>query len=574
MPNKSRTIKLLLLLLVAVSLACSSIMGGNDQEPEPTEAVDVAEAEPVETEEPVAPDESGTDTDGDTNSNEASEPTSEGGNTGSASGLREAMQRVKDATIQIETDASMTDIDGAVYAQSGAGSGFIIDESGIAVTNNHVVTGGRSWKVYVGGEGRALNARVLGVSECSDLAVIDIEGDGYPTLEWYEGEIFTGLPVYAAGFPLGDPEFTLTRGIVSKEEADGQTSWASVEGVIEHDAVINPGNSGGPLVTEDGQVVAVNYANLDSQQQVYSILYFAIARDEARNIIDRLREGEDFMAIGVNGQALLSDDGEFSGIWVQSVQSGSVADKARIEGGDIITSLEERELATEGTMREYCDTLRSHDPDDTLNVEILRIATGQVLEGQLNGRELEVIEEFDNSELLNDSTSDNILGPGDDSDYVIVTDNSGAFEMEIPAGWTDIDGSPWLDDDGTQVAVAIDAASDLSIFRNLTSDSGIQFVVFSTVPDFSPAAFLDGFDHADLTGDCGPSQRFDYNEHPGYNGVMDFYENCGPENNRLVFLSIKPADSNEFAIYLTGLNLSRKDMQHLFDTFNLVGALP
>lgn len=565
-------IKILLLLLVAVNLACGLPSLGGSSEPTPTAEIEAATIEPteavVEESEPVE----------EADAAAVEEPTPEEEAkvvpAPPTSSLRDTMQMVKSATIQIETDASLTDIDGAVYAQSGTGSGFIIDESGIAVTNNHVVTGGRSWKVYVGGSTKALNAKVLGVSECSDLAVIDIEGDGYPTLEWYDGEIFTGLPVYAAGFPLGDPEFTLTRGIVAKEEANGQTSWASVEGVIEHDAVINPGNSGGPLVTEDGQVVAVNYANLDSQQQGYSILYFAIARDEARDIIDRLREGEDFLAIGVNGQALLSDDGEFSGIWVQSVQSGSVADKARIEGGDIITSLEERELATEGTMREYCDTLRSHDPEDTLNLEILRIAAGQVLEGQINGRELEVTEEFDNSEFLNDSSSDNILGPGSDSGYVIVTDNSGAFEMEIPAGWTDIDGSPWLDDDGTQVAAAIDAANDLSIFRSLTTDSGIQFVVFNTVPDFSPAAFLDGFDHADLTGDCGPAQRFDYNEHPGYTGVMDFYENCGAENNRLVFLSIKPTDASEFAIYLTGLNLSRKDMQHLFDTFDLVGALP
>lgn len=571
MVNNHWKIKILLLLLVAINLACGLPSLGRDPEPAPAEETDEATAEPteavVEKSEPVEEEVI-----------EVAEPTPEEVievvPTPAAPSLRDTMEMVKSATIQIETDASLTDIFGTVYAQSGSGTGFIIDESGIAVTNNHVVTGGRSWKVHVGGSTKALNAKVLGVSECSDLAVIDIEGSGFPTLEWYEGEIFTGLPIYAAGFPLGDPEFTLTRGIVSKEEANGQTSWASVEGVIEHDAVINPGNSGGPLVTEDGKVVAVNYANLDSQQQGYSILYFAIARDEARDIIARLREGEDFMAIGVNGQALLSDDGEFSGIWVQSVQSGSVADKARIEGGDIITSLEDRELATEGTMREYCDTLRSHDPEDTLNVEILRIAAGQFLEGQLNGRELEVIEEFDNSEFLNDSTSDNILGPGSDSEYVIVTDNSGAFEMEIPASWTDIDGSPWIDDDGTQVAAAIDAASDLSIFRNLTSDSGIQFVVFGTIPEFNPAAFLDGFDHADLTGDCSPAQRFDYNEHPGYTGVMDFYENCGSANNRLIFLSIKPTASSEYAIYLTGLNLSRKDMQHLFDTFKLVGALP
>ncbi|MCB0196575.1 MAG: serine protease [Anaerolineae bacterium] len=557
MHHKFRTMKLLLFLFVAVSLACNGFMGGEEPVPETTETSGVAT--PVETEEVVT----------------TVAPTSEAGNgdsgsaASSASNLRDAMQRVKEATIQIETGASMTDFDGTVYSQSGTGTGFIIDKSGIAVTNNHVVTGGRSWKVYVGGDTKALNAKVLGVSECSDLAVIQIEGsDDFPTLEWYEGEIFTGLPIYAAGFPLGDPEFTLTRGIVSKEEANGQTSWASVAGVIEHDATINPGNSGGPLVTEDGQVVAVNYANFDSQQQGHSILYYAIARDEARDIINRLREEEDYLAIGVNGRALLSDDGEFSGIWVQSVQSGSIADEARIEGGDIITSLEDRALATEGTMLEYCDTLRSHDADDTLNVEILRIADGQILKGQLNGRELEVTEEFDNSAFLGNSTSENILGPGSDDEYMVVTDNSKAFEVEIPASWTNINGTPVADSEGVEFAAALAAADTQS------DDTGMQMMVFPLFPNFDPGSFLDSLYPSDLITECSPVQRSEYNEHNRFNGVLDFYEGCGPTNGTVLFLAVRSDNSQDVAIHLTGLNLSRSDMQHLFDTFELVGALP
>ena len=115
------------------------------------------------------------------------------------------------------------------------------------MTNNHVVTGAALLQVYVGGEtDRVYSARVLGVSECSDLAVIYIEGDGFPFLQWYEDEIDVGLDVYAAGFPLGDPEYTLTKGIISKARTSGETDWASVDAVVEHDATINPGNSGGP----------------------------------------------------------------------------------------------------------------------------------------------------------------------------------------------------------------------------------------------------------------------------------------------------------------------------------------
>jgi serine protease Do len=264
---------------------------------------------------------------------------------------------LKQAVVQIVAEGSFVDPEvGLQLNIAGAGSGFIIDEQGIAVTNNHVVTGAALLRVYVAGESRPVNARVLGVSECSDLAVIDLDGDGYRYLEWYPDAISTGLEVYAAGFPLGDPEFTLTRGIISKEDADGESWWASVDRVLMHDAIINPGNSGGPLVTADSQVVGVNYSVRAGNQ------YLAIARDEALKILDRLRDGQDIDSIGVNGMAV-SDGESLSGIWVSSVKSGSPADRAGVRGGDIITRLEGLVLATDDTMADYCDVLRSHTPE-------------------------------------------------------------------------------------------------------------------------------------------------------------------------------------------------------------------
>src|SRR5690606_29096743 len=88
---------------------------------------------------------------------------------------------------------------------SGSGTGFIVDASGIAVTNNHVVTGAATIEVFVDGEDDPRNAQVLGVSECNDLAVIDIEGDGYRYFEWTDAEPRPGDEVNLAGFPLGDP---------------------------------------------------------------------------------------------------------------------------------------------------------------------------------------------------------------------------------------------------------------------------------------------------------------------------------------------------------------------------------
>jgi hypothetical protein len=247
-----------------------------------------------------------------------------------------------------------------------------------------VVAGAASLKVRIGGDkNKTYNAKILGVSECSDLAVIDIEGDGFPYLKWYEGDVTVGMDVYAVGFPLGEPEYTLTRGVISKASASGETAWASVDGVIGHDATINPGNSGGPLITKDGLVVGVNYSSRPDYDQ-----YFAISAAKAIPLTKQLSAGEDIDSIGVNGQAVVAKDGSLSGVWVSSVVSGSPADKAGLQGGDVIVNMEGVQLAKDGTMSDYCDILRSHSASDALAINVLRFDTKEGLEGQLNGEPL------------------------------------------------------------------------------------------------------------------------------------------------------------------------------------------
>ncbi|HEC09048.1 MAG TPA: serine protease, partial [Acidimicrobiales bacterium] len=151
------------------------------------------------------------------------------------------VEQARGAVLRIVAQGTHADPAGtlAAYTESTgvfSGSGFIIDPSGIAVTNNHVVTGAATLEVVVGGSDESVNARVLGVSECFDLAVLQLEGDGYPFFEFRDGAVDPGLKVFAAGFPLGDPEYTLLDGIVAKARADGDTNWASVDSVIEHTA--------------------------------------------------------------------------------------------------------------------------------------------------------------------------------------------------------------------------------------------------------------------------------------------------------------------------------------------------
>lgn len=96
------------------------------------------------------------------------------------------LEDARAAVIQIEAVGTFMDpAEGWQLNAAGRGSGFIIDPSGIAVTNNHLVTGGALFKVYMAGEEKPRSAKVLGASECADLAVIDIQGDGFPYIEWY-----------------------------------------------------------------------------------------------------------------------------------------------------------------------------------------------------------------------------------------------------------------------------------------------------------------------------------------------------------------------------------------------------
>jgi S1-C subfamily serine protease len=362
----------LVVFVLAVGVACSA---GSSPSPEVPAVTQVVE-QPVKTTQPAQSD----------------QPTLE---PEQPAGLVTSLQDAKGAVIQIEAQGTFIDPEfGLILNGAGRGSGFIIDPSGIAVTNNHVVTGAALLKVWVGGDtSKTYNAKVLGVSECSDLAVIDIDGDGFPYLEWYTGDPEVGMDIYVAGFPLGDPEYTLTKGVISKAKADGETSWASVDSVTEYDANANPGNSGGPVLNPDGQVMGILYASNPSTDQS-----FGISQTIARDVIGRLETGEDINSIGINGQAVGTDDGSLTGIWVSSVKSGSPADQAGVLPGDILTAMENLVLATDGTMADYCDILRSHTPQDPLNVEVLRWADGQLLTGQLNGRDLEVATVFESDD--------------------------------------------------------------------------------------------------------------------------------------------------------------------------------
>ena len=469
----------------------------------------------------------------------------------------------RSAVVQIEAVGTFVDpAEGLQLDAAGRGSGFIIDPSGIAVTNNHVVTGGGLYKVFIDGEEEPRSAKVLGVSECADLAVIDIQGEDFPYLDWYEGAIRVGLDVYAAGFPLGDPEYTLTRGIIAKEKADGETSWASVSKVLQHDADINPGNSGGPLIDEDGRVVGINYAGNSETNQS-----FAISRDEALPIIEQLRTGINIDTIGVNGEAV-SDGDQLTGIWVASVKSGSPADQTGIKPGDILMSLEGITLAEDGTMTTYCDVLRSHSAEDVLAVQVLRFETQEVLEGQINGRELAqsftFADELNGEESTTGDQGSTTDAPTEYSGYTTVSDRGNVMALEVPVEWAETEDGDWVRQEET-VGVRLVATTDLATFYDSWSTPGVIFNVSSSMAATeTPETLLDAFDLSESCTNGGREAIPD----GFYTGYYDLWTDCDGSS-RAVIVSVMP-ETQDFIVLFQIYIASEADvdaLDHILDSF-------
>ncbi len=460
-----------------------------------------------------------------------------------------SLEDVKKATIQIESEGTFIDPQvGMVVNGAGRGSGFIIDPSGIAVTNNHVVTGAALLKVWVGGnKDKTYSARVLGASECSDLAVIKIDGSDFPYLQWHEGTPNVGLDVYAAGFPLGDPEYTLTKGIVSKAKADGNTNWASIGSVLEHDARINPGNSGGPLVDKDGKVVGINFASNNSNQ------YFAIARAEADVVLKDLENGVDVNSIGVNGQSIITDDKKLSGVWVSSVKSGTPADKAGVKAGDIIVQMEGLVLGTDGTMADYCQILHSHKATDTLTLNVLRWQTQEILEGQLNGRQLAVTGTYGNAASPTQSSGQQ------GGSTATVYDDSKVISLEAPTDW-EYDGSAWKNTWNIGNSSYDFTAQTLTVSPNVsdyTNGWSTEGMFIATSRDWANiggyANLLEGV--ADFYKECQPATAKNYSDST-YEGQIMVYTRCGPDKTNAVVLAIRPIKQPQAYLVLVEMKYS------------------
>ncbi|HET6938999.1 MAG TPA: trypsin-like peptidase domain-containing protein [Nocardioides sp.] len=284
-------------------------------------------------------------------------------------------QALLPSTVQISAEYGGQD-------NGATGSGFVIDDAGHLVTNNHVVEQAAEDDgpiQVVDQQGDRFDATVVGRSPVYDLAVLFCEEakEMKPASLGASKELHVGDPVVAIGSPLGLSS-TVTAGIVSALERPVTTgdsaSESSYINAVQTDAAINPGNSGGPLVNMLGQVIGVNSAiattggTTGSDQAGNIGVGFAIPVEQVKVTADQiLRTGE--ARYPVIGAKVKTGQPDGSGAEIDEVLDDTPADRAGLEEGDVVVALDGQKV-TDGIA--LIVSIRSHQPGETLTFTVLR----------------------------------------------------------------------------------------------------------------------------------------------------------------------------------------------------------
>jgi serine protease Do len=238
---------------------------------------------------------------------------------------------------------------GGSAAERSLGSGIVVDKNGFILTNNHVVEGATKIQVQLNGDRKPYTARVIGTDQETDLAVIKIDVDHeLPTATLGNSDgVHVGDWVLAIGSPFG-LRATVTAGIISAMDRDNRYTGASqLQRFLQTDAAINPGNSGGPLVDMRGQVIGINTAIITGSRG-YEGVGFALPSNVAINVYNQItangRVTRGSIGIRFNEEestnpVTLKELGAPYGMIIGSVEKGGPAEKAGLNAGDIITSV-------------------------------------------------------------------------------------------------------------------------------------------------------------------------------------------------------------------------------------------
>jgi S1-C subfamily serine protease len=280
-----------------------------------------------------------------------------------------------------------------VYPTEGTGSGFVINEDGEIVTNNHVINGSRNVTVTLS-DHKQYKAEILGIDRRNDLALIRIRaGRKLPFVRLGDSEnIQVGQKVLAIGNPFG-LEGTLTTGIVSSlgrslANEDGNT----LEGLIQTDAAINPGNSGGPMFDSKGAVIGINTAIYGSQTrsgEAGSIgIGFAVPVSRVKAILEEYRTTGRISHPVLGVTRVLAVQGDLAealnlpasgGLLIEGIEQGSPADEAGLKGPNRTVIVGMYRLGVGGDLITAIDGV-AVDKQDALRVAINRKRAGDKME--------------------------------------------------------------------------------------------------------------------------------------------------------------------------------------------------
>jgi serine protease Do len=267
--------------------------------------------------------------------------------------------------------------------QRGIGAGVIMTPDGYIVTNAHVVEGARRIRVRLQGIKNdadlaevhlPIEAKLVGVDQLSDVAVLKIEAKDLPALQFADSSLLKqGQVVFAFGSPLG-LENSVTMGVVSATERQIDPDNPAI--YIQTDAPINPGNSGGPLVDVDGKVVGIN-TFIISESGGNEGLGFAIPSNVVKNVYEQLRtEGHVHRGeIGVAVRSITPDLLEgldlptARGVLLEDVTPDSPAEKAGLKIGDVVTNVGGKPVTN---VRQFSLDLLEYKVGQTTQIEVLR----------------------------------------------------------------------------------------------------------------------------------------------------------------------------------------------------------
>lgn len=315
-------------------------------------------------------------------------PLISGGSSGSALTPNQIYTQACTNAVGITTEITYTSFFGTTSAPV-SGSGFIVSADGYILTNFHVIE-----EAYEGGHeitvmlynGESYIASIVGFEEDNDVAVLKIEAEGLtPAVLGNSDDIQVGDAVYPVGNPLGELTFTMTSGMVGAldreiSSTDSSTGVTTTINMFQIDAAVNSGNSGGPVYNDEGEVIGIVTAKYSSTG--VEGLGFAIPINDAISIANELIEkgyvgGKAYFGITV--QTVSSSAAQYynmaPGAYIYALDPNSCANTAGLKIGDIITKLDDAEIASSSDL---IAAKKNYHAGDTAVVTVYR--SGEYLE--------------------------------------------------------------------------------------------------------------------------------------------------------------------------------------------------